>query len=113
MIARHGDDFSGNVARPELRLPFLQLGMSIVPIGLIIYGWSAQKQLPWPIPLLGAAVFATGMLMAYVCIQTYIVDVFEHFAASALAATIVARAMFSCVFALIGVKLYKSLGYAW
>lgn len=53
------------------------------------------------------------MLMGYVCIQTYLVDAFEEFAASALAAAIVTRCVITCVFTVVGFQLYRSLGYAW
>lgn len=114
MLARNGQELgTGNANHPEFRLPFMQLGMTVAPIGLTLFAWAAQKQLHWAITLLGAAIFSVGMLMTYVSIQTYIVDVFERFAASALAAIIVARAVVSCVFALMGVQVYNALGYAW
>lgn len=94
-------------------MPFIQLGMTLVPIGLIIFAWSAQKQMNWAVPLIGAAIFSLGMLMAYVCIQTYLVDVYETYAASALAATIFARSVTSCLFSIMGFQMYRSLGYAW
>lgn len=98
---------------PESRMLFLIVGMFLVPAGLIVFAWSAQKQTHWVIPLVGAGIFAIGMLMAYVCIQTYLVDVFDEFAASALAANIFLRSSTACVFSLIGFQLYKSLGYGW
>lgn len=98
---------------PEHRLPFLQLGMTIVPIGLAVFAWTAEKRMHWVLPLVGAATFSTGMLMAYVCIQTYIVDVYNEHGASALAAVILARCTTSCVFSVTGFQLYENLGYAW
>ena len=92
---------------------FLQFGMIIVPAGLITFAWSAQMQTHWAVPLAGAAIFALGMLMAYVCIQTYLVDVYEDFAASALAGNIFIRSVTACVFSIVGFQLYTSLGYAW
>ena len=102
-----------NELQPESRMPFLQLGMILVPIGLIIFAWSAEFHVQWIVPLVGAAVFSMGMLMAYVCVQTYLVDVYDVHAASALAATILARSATSCVFAVTGFQLYENLGYAW
>ena len=92
---------------------FLQLGMAVVPAGLILFAWSAESHVHWVVPLLGAVIFASGMLMAYVCIQTYLVDVYDIFAASALAGMIAARNVTSCVFAITGFQLYASLGDAW
>jgi len=99
--------------KPEFRMLFMQIGMLFVPIGLFIYGWAAHFQTNFIVPLLGAAVFAFGMLMTYVCIQTYLVDAFVEYAASALAATIILRSIFGAIFSVIGAKLYERLGYGW
>ena len=99
--------------KPENRMVFLQVGMTLVPVGLVIFGWTAEKGAHWAVPLVGSAIFAMGMLMAYVCIQTYVVDVYERLSASALAAVILARCSTSCVFAVTGFQLYRSLGYGW
>ncbi|MCJ1232028.1 hypothetical protein MMC12_008709 [Toensbergia leucococca] len=98
---------------PEYRMPFMQLGMFVLPCGLIIVAWTAQEQTYFLGPLIGSAVYGFGMIMAYICIQTYIVDSFEELAASALAATILLRSIFGCIFSVIGFTLYKNLGYAW
>ena len=112
MGARHTRKTGSCIPQPEFRLPFMQAGMVIVPIGLIIYAWTAGRT-HWIVPLLGACVFGLGMTMAYICIQTYIVDAFEKYAVSAMAALIVSRSIVGCIFSLIGFQLYKSLGYAW
>ncbi|EDN90845.1 hypothetical protein SS1G_00245 [Sclerotinia sclerotiorum 1980 UF-70] len=111
--ARHEERTGTAASMPEFRLPFLQVGMMIVPIGLVIFGWSAEKETHWVVPLLGACIFGLGMLMGYVCIQKYLVDAFEEYAASALAAAIVTRCVISCVFTVVGFQLYRRLGYAW
>lgn len=41
---------NGGVARPEFRLPVLVVGSSIVPIGLLWYGWSARPSIHWIMP---------------------------------------------------------------
>ena len=99
--------------QPEARLPFMQIGMIVGPLGLVVFAWTAQRQTHWAVPLVGAATYAVGMLMVYICIQTYLVDAFEQFAASALAGTVLLRSILGCIFSIIGFKLYKSLGYAW
>lgn len=108
---RHPD--SRDVTMPEFRLPFMQVGMCIVPAGLIIFAWSAEKQTHWIVPLIGACIFGLGMLMGYVCVHTYLVDAFEQLAASALAAAIVTRCVTTCVFTVVGFELYRRLGYGW
>lgn len=99
--------------KPESRMLFLQIGMLIVPFGLILFAWTAEKQQHWALPLLGAAIFASGIVMAFVCVQTYLADVYGEYSASALAAMIAARSIGSCVFSVVGSQLYVSLGYGW
>jgi len=113
MAKRHLKKSGSDEPLPESRMLFLQLGMLIVPCGLIIFGWSAERQVHWAVTLLGAMIFAIGMLMAYVCVQTYLVDVYEMYAASALAANIFARSTTACLFSIVGFQLYRRLGYAW
>jgi hypothetical protein len=111
-LKRQEQRTGSSVPTPELRLPFLQLGMVIIPIGLIVFAWSAART-HWIVPLLGACIFGTGMLMAYVCIHTYLVDCFTKYAASALAAAIVTRCIITCAFCIVGFELYRKLGYDW
>lgn len=113
MARRHLRKTGSEDPQPESRMLFLQLGMALVPVGLIIFAWSAEKQLHWAVPLAGAAIFALGMLMAYVCIQTYLVDVYDSFAASALAATVAVRSIAACIFSVMGFQLYANFGYGW
>lgn len=100
--------------RPELRIPLMQLGMSIVPLGLIIFAWTAESQpMHWVAPLVGLTVYSFGMILAYVSIQTYLVDTFGVYAASAIAAGVVMRGILGCVFTIVGFRLYVKLGYGW
>ncbi|KAI0916858.1 hypothetical protein AcW1_007807 [Taiwanofungus camphoratus] len=99
--------------KPEFRMPAMQVGMMIVPGGLFMYGWSAQAHTHFIVPLIGACIFAFGMLITYICVQTYLVDAFPQYAASALAATIVLRSIFGAIFSIFGTRLYVSLGYGW
>ena len=107
MTARYGN----GEARPEFRMPLLQVGMTLPPIGLIIFGWSAQKQTHCIISMLGVAIFCCGTQIAYITIQVYVVDTFETYAASTLAGIAVTRGVIGCVLTIIGFKLFVSLGY--
>ncbi|PVI02559.1 MFS general substrate transporter, partial [Periconia macrospinosa] len=111
-LARQERQTGSSVPTPELRLPFLQLGTFVVPVGLIVFAWSAGRT-HWIVPLLGACIFGAGMLMAYVCIHTYLVDCFGRWSASALAAAVVTRCIITSAFCIIGFELYRKLGYDW
>ncbi|KAJ6462602.1 major facilitator superfamily domain-containing protein [Mycena sanguinolenta] len=53
------------------------------------------------------------MLWMQICIQTYLVDAFNQYAASALAATIILRSLCGAIFSIVGAKLYENLDYGW
>ena len=78
---------------PEYRLPTLFITSWFLPIGLFWYGWSAQAQIHWIMPVLGTMFFGLGVVSIFVAIQNYLVDGFR-FAASALAASTVLRSLF-------------------
>ena len=43
------------VMKPEYRLPPMIPGAACVPIGLFIYGWTADKHVFWIVPIIGTA----------------------------------------------------------
>ena len=110
----HGPNESSHStsASPEGRMLMLQVGMLLIPVGLILFAWTAGRT-HWIVPLIGAAVFAIGFIVVYVNFQTYMVDIFGRFAASALATATILRSVLGCIFTIIGFKMYESLGYAW
>jgi hypothetical protein len=111
-LARQIKKTGDTTPTPEMRIPFLQAGMLVVPFGLIIFAWTAGRT-HWVAPLIGAFFFGIGMLMGFVCIQSYLVDCFGQYSASALAAVIVARCPITFLFCFFGFEMYKDLGYDW
>lgn len=49
--------------RPEVKLnPWVIIPTGLtLPIGLLVYGWTAQYQLHWIVPMLGVVVFSAGL----------------------------------------------------
>jgi multidrug resistance protein len=103
----------GGVGRSEFRVPLMVPGSLLVPIGLFIYGWTAQEHTHWIGPNIGAAIFAAGNQMVFQCCQTYIVDAYTRYAASAIAATTVLRSLGGFAFPLFASAMYRGLGYGW
>lgn len=102
-----------NIGKPEFRVPLLLPGGILVPIGLFWYGWSAQAHIHWIMPNIGAAIFAAGTIMGFQCIQTYIVDSYTKYAASALAAAAALRSLAGFGFPLFAPYMYSALGDGW
>ena len=88
-------------------------GSFLVPIGLFIYGWSAQYVTQWIVPNIGAAIFAAGVIIRFQCIQTYLIDSYLQFAASAISAATVLRSLAGFGFPLFAPCMYKALGDGW
>lgn len=103
---------NGDKGTPEMRVPMMLLGSTLVPIGLIWYGWTADKAVFWLLPAIGAGIFGCGMMVSFLCIQTYLVDAFEY-AASAVSAATVFRSVCGFGFPLFGPAMYASLGNGW
>ncbi|KAF2790704.1 MFS general substrate transporter [Melanomma pulvis-pyrius CBS 109.77] len=104
----------GNV-KPEHRLPLLLTlpGGIALPLGIFLYGWTADKHVHWIAPIIGTAFIGLGNLTGMMTIQTYLVDAFTVHAASAIAANTVLRSMFGAFIPLAGLSLYDKLGLGW
>ncbi|CAJ2499748.1 Uu.00g026010.m01.CDS01 [Anthostomella pinea] len=99
--------------KPEYRLPMLPLGAALIPAGLFIYGWTADYKVHWIAPIIGTGVVGAGNLIVFLSIQTYLVDAFTIYAASALATNTIVRSVAGAVLPLAGLKLYAKLGLGW
>ena len=116
--------------KAEYRLPPMIPGSFIIPIGcrlsstyticghanirvVLVYGWTAEKHVFWIVPILGTGVVGLGLLATFMPIQTYLVDAFTIYAASALAANTILRSLVGAVLPLAGQKMYATLGLGW
>lgn len=98
--------------RPEFRIPLMFPTAGITPAGLLIYGLSAHFKTHWIVPNIGAAIFAGGLILSFQCIQTYTIDTYERYAASATGAAAFIRTMAGFSFPLFAPQLYDNLGVA-
>jgi MFS family permease len=113
MIYRSLKKKNGGVGKPEFRVPLMIPGALLVPIGLFIYGWTSQYHTHWIFPNIGAAIFAAGVIIGFQCIQTYIVDSYTRYAASAVGAATVLRSLAGFGFPLFAPYMYSALDYGW
>ncbi|TGO68147.1 hypothetical protein BOTNAR_0029g00150 [Botryotinia narcissicola] len=104
---------NNGVGKPEFRVPLMIPGALLVPVGLFWYGWSAQAKTHWIVPNIGAAIFAAGTIIGFQCIQTYIVDSYTKYAASAVGAATVLRSLAGFGFPLFAPYMYAALDYGW
>ena len=104
---------NGDRGIPEYRLPMMALGATFMPIGLLIYAWTAQYRVHWIAVDIGVAIYAAGTFTSFQCLQTYLIDTYTTYAASAFAAATILRSIFGTVFPLFAPQLYDSLDYGW
>ena len=103
----------GKGPQPEHRRPVMVLGSLINPIGLFLYGWTAQARLQWMAPSSGTALIGFGLMVTIVPSNSYLVDAFGIHAVSAIGAGNHLRATFGAVSPLAGPPLYPRLGLGW
>lgn len=104
---------AGGEWKPEYRLPPLLPASLIIPTGLFWYGWSAQTRVHWIVPVLGSGWVGLGTVAVLLPVQTYLIDAFELYAASASAANTVLRSLIGAFLPLAGPSLYSALGQGW
>ncbi|KAE8319489.1 major facilitator superfamily domain-containing protein [Aspergillus transmontanensis] len=102
-------------SKPEHRLPLMIFGTAMLPIGLLLYGWSAEKHVHWVVPLVGTGIIGCSMLLTKLPTENYLVDAFDDqgVSASALSANATLCALFGAFFPLAGPSLNRSLGLGW
>ena len=99
--------------KPEYRLPPLIVGTLLVPIGLFWYGWSMRSNVHWIVPVIGTIPIGAGLILNLVPVQTYFVDAYTRYAASAIAANTIVRSLVGGILPLAGQPMFTKLGYGW
>ncbi|KAM6485984.1 major facilitator superfamily domain-containing protein [Trichoderma sp. SZMC 28011] len=112
-IYRHLKTKNNSVGRPEFRMPTMFIGSVMVSIGLFWYGWSVQARLHWIMPNIGVAILSAGTMGCLQGMQTYTVDSYPTYAASAMASCALLRSLAGFGFPLFAPYLYRDLGYGW
>lgn len=102
-----------DIGTPEFRIPLLIPSTIAIPIGLFWYGWTGQAQTHWILPNIGAFIFCFGTIMAMQVIQTYTIDAYPRYAASAISTINVAKSITGFGFPLFAPKMYDTLDYGW
>ncbi|ETS79282.1 hypothetical protein PFICI_09135 [Pestalotiopsis fici W106-1] len=99
--------------KPEYRLIFLIPGSLLMPIGLLIYGWTLEFNLHWMVPEIGLFIFGLGTIYISMPVNTYLVHAFPSCAASATAANTIVRSLLGGLLALCGGRINDAVGDGW
>jgi MFS family permease len=104
---------NNGVGKPEFRLPIMVPASLLIPIGLLIYGWSAEYKTHWIVPDFGIALPLMGATIIFQCVSAYLLDTFPIYAASANGAVYIVRGLTGFGFPLFSPEMYAKLGYGW
>ena len=61
----------GGLPKPEYRLPTMFGSAFIVPVGLFLYGWSAEEKVHWIVPIIGTVFLGGGLFGIMVSILIF------------------------------------------
>ncbi|KAI2615948.1 MFS general substrate transporter [Hypoxylon sp. NC1633] len=98
---------------PELRLIPMMCSCWFIPMGLFIFAWTSYPHLIWVGPALGGFPIGFGFIFLYNSANNYLVDAYQHQAASALAAKTCIRSFWGAAVVLFTNQMYARLGYEW
>lgn len=101
---------AGDRAVPEKRLPPMMLGSFFFSGGQFLTGWTSSPHVHWIVPVIGLYLMATGFFMIFQAALNYLVDTFQPYAASAIAANTFLRSCFAGAFPLVVGPLYHNIG---
>ncbi len=101
---------AGNRAVPEKRLPPMMVGSVLFSAGQFLTGWTASKDIHWIVPCIGLVMLGAGFFTIFQAALNYLVDTFQAYAASAVAANTFLRSCFAGAFPLVVGPLYHNIG---
>ncbi|KAG6872077.1 hypothetical protein C0995_013295 [Termitomyces sp. Mi166 len=99
---------------PEARLFPMLFGCGLLPISLFIFAFtSGNSAIHWMVICISGALFGISMILIYVAANSYIIDSYSTYAASAMAAKTLMRSVIGATIPLWVDQMYKSLGFQW
>ncbi|KIX96881.1 uncharacterized protein Z520_07601 [Fonsecaea multimorphosa CBS 102226] len=112
-VQRRMFDEGGHIMKPEQRLVPAMVTAATIPLCLFWFGWSAQKDVHWIVPIIGTCFFAIGALIIVNAVLTYLPDAFPTEIPSVMAGSAFMRFSFGAAFPLFAPAMYHNLGIHW
>jgi hypothetical protein len=104
---------NGNKPVPEARLYPMMAGSFFFAGGLFLFGWTSSPSIFWLVPLIGAAFMGFGFFTIFQAALNYLIDTFQKYAASAVAANTFLRSVFAAAFPLFTNPMFHGIGVDW
>lgn len=100
---------AGEQLYPEVFIPTSIFGGVLMPIGLIIFAWTATPSVHWIAPMIGTAIFAAGAFIVFQTLFNYLSMSFWKYLASVFAGNALFRSLMAGAFPLFGRSLFVNL----
>ncbi|KAK5950321.1 Synaptic vesicle transporter SVOP [Knufia fluminis] len=97
----------------EARLLPMMFSCWAIPIGLFIFAWTSYPDFNYWGPMLGGFPVGFGFIFLYNSANNYLVDTYQHQAASALAAKTCIRSFWGASVVLFTEQMYDTMGMQW
>ncbi|MCJ1479070.1 hypothetical protein MMC13_007754 [Lambiella insularis] len=104
---------NGNKPVPEARLPPMMVGSVFFAAGLFLFAWTSGKNTPWIGPVIGTVLLGFGFFTIFQSGLNYLIDTFQRYSASAIAANTFLRSILALGFPLFINPMYSKLGIPW
>ncbi|KAE9966311.1 hypothetical protein BLS_007073 [Venturia inaequalis] len=111
---RNGTLNKGN-REERLRIPLACLAGPLLTLSMFWTGASASqpKTVAWPVPVSALIPFGMGYTLIFSALSNYLVDSYEKYAASTMAASSATRSLLAAGLPMCSKALYDALGIAW
>ncbi|KAF8996140.1 MFS polyamine transporter [Cyathus striatus] len=97
---------------PEARLYPMMLGAFVFPAALFIFAFTgAYPSVHWIAPCIAGTVFGFGMILLYISANSYIIDSYSDFAATAMAAKTFMRSEVGAMVPLFVTPMFHNMGF--
>lgn len=100
---------AGEALYAEVFIPGTIGGSICMPIGVLLFGWTAAADIHWVLPLIGAGIFAASYFVIFQTLFNYLGMSFPRYAASAFASNALIRSIVGALFPLFGHALFYNL----
>ncbi|KAH9475800.1 Major facilitator superfamily multidrug transporter NAG4 [Psilocybe cubensis] len=99
---------------PEARLYPMMFGSNILPVALIIFAFTgAYAWVHWIAVCIAGYLFGFAMILIYVSANSYIIDSYSDYAASAMAAKTFLRSECGAMIPLFVTQMFHGMGFQW
>ncbi|PLW24874.1 hypothetical protein PCANC_28076 [Puccinia coronata f. sp. avenae] len=98
----------------EMNLYGAMASAPLLLVGILWLGWTgAYPAVPWWVPAISTVILGITFTSVFISFQSYLVDVYLMYAASALAATTIFRSAIGAAFPLFMRKMLHGMGTQW